>query len=418
MRGNKLFPRQPLPVHLAFAGLACLIVIARRPDAFSNPQFYAEDGAHWFSDAYNEGTPAILMSNNGYLQLLPRLVGFLSAPFGVVNTPVFFNVIGLAVQVAPALFFLTLRFQHLVPSRWARAALAGTYLLMPSSELNVTITNAQWHLVILAVLVVFAAPSPRWYWRVFDMLVVVLSALSGPFAFILLPLALLWLAVCRYRWTLALVALLAVALIAQLYSVTHSVRPSLALGASLHDLVLLVADRILLAGLFAEEGHTHLFLAGTTHGTIIAAALCAIGALIAGLAALRAPIELRFFGLAALAIVAAGLLSPLVSATGNQWKLMATSSAGERYFFMAQVAWVVTLVWVLSRARRRTLRVAALGTVGACFLAGVVTGWRYPRFADYHWQQVAQLITTSRSGTHVVAPIPPGPPWTVDVTVR
>jgi hypothetical protein len=299
-----------------------------------------------------------------------------------------------------------------------RAGLAAIYLLMPSSELNVTITNAQWHLVILAVLVVLAAPSPRGYWRVFDVLVVTLSALSGPFAFILLPLAVVWLIAARERWTLVLVAALGIALVVQLYSLTHSLRPALALGASLHDFILLISDRIILAGLFAEEGHAHVFVAGTTHGTIIAAAVCAVGALVVLVAALRAPMQLRLFGLAALAIAAAGLLSPLVSATGNQWQLMATSAAGERYFFMAQVAWVVTLVWVLTHVRRRTPRLAALGLVGACFLSGVVTGWPYPAFVDYHWQRVAQLITTSPRGTHVVAPVPPGPPWVVDVTVR
>ena len=61
---------------------------------------------------------------------------------------------------------------------------------MPSTELNVTITNAQFHLVILAVLIIVAPPaSSRWWWPA-EAAIVVLSTLSGPIRVsILLPVA-------------------------------------------------------------------------------------------------------------------------------------------------------------------------------------------------------------------------------------
>jgi len=57
---------------------------------------------------------------------------------------------GLLVQIAPVLFFVSGRFRPLVPSLWVRIALSAVYLLIPTTELNVTITNApstwlSWH---------------------------------------------------------------------------------------------------------------------------------------------------------------------------------------------------------------------------------------------------------------------------------
>src|SRR3954453_19860929 len=58
---------------LAFV-LVCLAVISRRPDAFLNPQFFAEDGNIWFADAYNIGwLRSLANTHTGYFQTLPRL---------------------------------------------------------------------------------------------------------------------------------------------------------------------------------------------------------------------------------------------------------------------------------------------------------------------------------------------------------
>jgi len=116
------------------AALSCAIVISRRPDAFTSPQFFAEDGARWFSDAYNLGPwHAIWLSWEGYFQLLSRLAALVEAPFGASNAPLVFNILGLLVQIGPVLYFISGRFQPVVPSVLCRAAISAVYLLMPST---------------------------------------------------------------------------------------------------------------------------------------------------------------------------------------------------------------------------------------------------------------------------------------------
>jgi hypothetical protein len=62
---------------------AIAVVIARRPDAVTNAQFWAEDGTIWFATAYDHGGFASLfVPYNGYLQTFSRLVAALSPPSG------------------------------------------------------------------------------------------------------------------------------------------------------------------------------------------------------------------------------------------------------------------------------------------------------------------------------------------------
>jgi hypothetical protein len=404
---------------LAVTVLACAIVISRRVDAFTNPQFFAEDGSKWFVDAYNHGPLGALdLSFMGYFQVVSRLAPVVAAPFGVANTPLVFNTFGLLIQVAPVALFLSSRFDPVVPSFPARVAVSAVYILMPSTELNVDVTTAQFHLFMLAFLVIVAESPKHWYSTAFDVSIVAVCGLSGPFAYILAPVAMLWFVIRRRRFTLVLCGVLAADIPIQLLAAFTSPRLHEALGASLHNLVLIVADRVVLAGMFAEEGGMHIVLAGTAHGTLLSGVLCLLAVPVVAFAAMRAPYQLRLFDLAAAAIVVSGMTSPLVSNTGNAWAIMSVTAAGERYFYFAQIAWVVTLLWAASRLPSALLRRPAWCLIAAAFASGLIMAWRYPPFTDFHWAQEARAITTGTPGTNVVLPIPPGDGWSVALTVK
>ena len=307
---------------LVYLGLAVVvasgIVFAHRVDAFHDPQFYAEDGARWFSDAYTVGAVRALgLSWAGYLQLVSRIGPLVATPFGIAGQPLVYNVCGLAVQIAPVIFFLSTRFDAVVPSFTARVALSAAYLLLPVEELNVNITGAPYHLIILATLVLVAADPRRWYWKAFDLGAVLLCGLSGPFVYLLLPVALLWYVVRRRRFTLMISAVLAVTLLAQLSARQFSPRLAVELGANVKDFVLIVCDRIVLAGLFAEPAQRHLYVAGHPWGPLVAGIVCVIAILFVAYAAWKAPWELRVFALVAFGIVSGAGVATRI-ATGDR----------------------------------------------------------------------------------------------------
>jgi hypothetical protein len=62
-------------LHVAVFLTCFLILYSRRPDAIVNAQFYAEDGARWYSDAYQLSWRCLLIPETGYLQTVSRLIG-------------------------------------------------------------------------------------------------------------------------------------------------------------------------------------------------------------------------------------------------------------------------------------------------------------------------------------------------------
>ena len=89
-------------------------------------------------------------------------------------------------------------------------------------------------------------------------------------------------------------------------------------------------------------------------------------------AAIRAPYELRLFGLLAIGVMISGLAAPLISNTGNAWGIMAVTSAGERYFLLAQIAIVVTFLWAASRLSRQWMKASAWALAGVAFAFGLI----------------------------------------------
>ncbi|PYU92765.1 MAG: hypothetical protein DMG25_11250 [Acidobacteria bacterium] len=181
-------------VQLAVFGLALAIVVSRRPDAVSNPQFWAEDGKFWYADAYNTGgIRPFLWPYFGYLHFVPRLTALVAQALPLRRGPLLFNLVAIVIEILPVQLLVSSRLSGLGGVS-TRMLLAFLCLSLPhTSETHSNITNAQWYLALLAFLVLVSAPARTWGWRSFDILAVVSSSLSGPFAFMLAPVAaLVW----------------------------------------------------------------------------------------------------------------------------------------------------------------------------------------------------------------------------------
>lgn len=406
----------------AMFALGVGVIILRRPDAVTYSQFWAEDGSNWFADAYNMGAASLFHSYQGYLVTLPRLVAIPAVHLSLQQAALLFNLIGISVQVAPAAFFMSRRFEHVAPRLWVRALVGIAYLLLPSLELNAAITNSLWHLAILAVMVLVARPTGGVVSHVFDACVILLSGLTGPFAALLLPASVARALITRSerRWYLVISGMLSATLALQGWVVVHSHRAEAAsLGAGLKNLVFLISDRIVLPGSFAEEAHTHVYTEGQAHGTILAALITVLAAAIIGFVLLRSGWPIRIFVLFCLAVTATSLLFPLASGgSTNPWTVMASTGVGDRYFFSAEVAWVVCVICVLSRLRAPGLRWGAALAITAIFASGLADYPQYPLYADFHPAAYDSQLRAAAPGTVVVVPINPGGSWAMELRGR
>jgi hypothetical protein len=117
-----------------------LVLFSHRPDVILNAQFYAEDGARWYADAYQFGWRCLLMPCAGYLSTLPRLIGLLAqlVPFGLV--PLVMNLCAIAIQILPVNLFLSARFGA-IPYK-VRVFGSLLYLALPNAfEIHANTTN-------------------------------------------------------------------------------------------------------------------------------------------------------------------------------------------------------------------------------------------------------------------------------------
>lgn len=167
---------------ISFA-LASLLIISRCPSLFTHPQFYAEDGQDWFAQAYNLGwLHSLTLPYMGYLVTTQRLAGGVAmlVPFEV--APLMMALVGLFLQAGPVPLLLSSRFRQWAPLP-TRLAFAAAYVAIPNArEIHVVCTNSQWHLALIMVLLALAEIPRSLTAKIFDLALIFLGALSGPFA--------------------------------------------------------------------------------------------------------------------------------------------------------------------------------------------------------------------------------------------
>ncbi len=218
--------------------------------------------------------------------------------FPLLWAPLISNVIALSVQILPVILIVSSRFAHLIPSLAIRVLLAFLYLAVPNAtEIHGSMANSQWYLALLACMVLVAKPSKELAWRAFDIGIILLSALSGPFSILLLPIALIYWRIRRDRWLIVLISGLAVGALAQGITIllnASTARHVASSGATPGLFAKILAGQVFLGALIGEKGYGKLgaLIVGPN---ILAILVAAIGLLILLYALLRGPLELGAF---------------------------------------------------------------------------------------------------------------------------
>lgn len=166
--------------------IACGIMFARKPDAWLNPQLWAEDGVIFVRAAWLQGPGAILEPYAGYLHLLPRVVAAIAHEMPVAFVPHTFLGGSLLPLAAVAGFLSSAR---LPLAGHERVALAALVALPPMpGEVLLNLTNAQWILGFVFVLLLLVEDrdgySPLWV----DVTWLAVAGLTGPFSLVFAPL--------------------------------------------------------------------------------------------------------------------------------------------------------------------------------------------------------------------------------------
>ncbi len=390
-----------------------ILVISRRPDAILTPQFFGEDGSIWFPDAYMSGwLTSLTHSQNGYFQTLPRLVSALALLVPFRFAPLLMNVIGIALQVLPVNILLSARCRSWAPIS-VRALMGIAYIALPNTrELDAAIEEGQWHLALVACILVLAAVPSSKAWRIFDLSVIVLSGLSGPFSVLLLPVAVAFWWFRRDRWRIVVICAIAATAAIQLSAIFQNAaatRPQIGLGATPALFIKLLAGQVYLGALLGQTSAPTLF----SGRVLLIAAL--LGTAIVVYSLLEARLEFKLFVTFAFLVFAASLRNPMVSSTVPQWQVL-RDSPGIRYWFFPMLGFTWALIWCLTSSRSWGMRFLALAGSFA-LIVGIIRDWQYPPYTDFHFEQHAKEFEAAAPGTLAIIPIVPDG-WSMRLTKK
>jgi len=399
---------QPVAVHVAIFLAALLLLFLRRPDALLNAQFYAEDGARWFADAYHIGWRCLLLPESGYLQTVSRLIGLFCQLLPFVAAPLAMNLFALFFQILPANLFLSSRFAE-IPLK-TRVACSLLYFCLPNSfETHANTTNIQWHLALACCLLLLSRVPPLGLFRFCEWLLLALSVLDGPAGLLLTPVALIVWWIRRDRHSLSSVlVLIPGALLQTLVLLLSGTRRPAPNGATLARFIEILGGQVFLSSILGLRTSIQWYFSHAPWLLLAQGLALAIGLAVVAYAFFRAPFEIRLFIFYAFLSLSLALIHPVASfgADYPQWQLMETPGVANRYYFFPMLAFLASLVWIVSNSTAKFMRLTSIAVL-ALLPIGIVRDWRYKPFVDYSFKSFAMDFERVAPGTRVSIPINP-----------
>jgi hypothetical protein len=395
--------------HILLFSIAVVIVVFRRPDDILHAQFFAEDGPVWYGNAYSDGwLRALFFPYAGYIEILPRLAASIALLVPLYSAPLVMNCVGIFFQVLPINVLISPRSARLGSFAF-RASLAASYLLLPNRRaVHVTVTNAQWHLALLACLLVVAIPPKTGFGKIFDASILVLCGLTGPFCFMLLPIALFVASNRGGKWQKMAAALMVITSGLQAVTLLLAGRPRVPLGASIELLTTIVAGHIYSGALL---GSNRLALIGPGSLLITVAVL---GTAVVLYCLAHSESEFRMVILFCVLVFAASLGSPMGTAL-PAWPALKDSSV-MRYWVLPTIAFAWCLQWCVKFARSQVIALlSGAALVVMCF--GVILRYSFPALNDLNFRQHAAAFESAPPGAVLVFPVNPAG-WTVTLKKR
>ena len=419
---------------LAAVALLFLLLSLRRPDALLNAQFWAEDGAVFFTSQISYGfwTSAVT-PYAGYFHLAPRLIVALASSLPAVWAPLVCNIFALLLAAICCTLFALAEYRYVLESdlqRFLVCVLLGSVSFC--DELSGNITNLQWYLALAAVLIVFRKHNPTAPPGISSAILIGVAgaviACTSPLPLVLLPFLVwkllhyrsterIWLALMTVGVAFQSVAILAYHTTAETGVNLNQIIVSIIVALVYHTLLCSIAGRGgaiwvsqhgLLGVVFVTLVFATLWLAwlyrgsdARTRRTVLAGLYLVFSSM--GMAMLGRPATARAY-------------ASLVGMAG--WR-------DERYSFLSTC--IVILLVVLTIKTLWPSAHAAVGGVLVCavFSGGLLGNFRIPAFADFNWSAQAVRIDLWRSawtagkavqGTAIG--IMPGGPWAVVLPSR
>lgn len=379
------------PPKAAVIALCAAVLGLRRAEAWSNPQFWAEDGV-FYARARIAGSHAFLETMGGYLHTVLRAVAAVAARADPAWAPAIF----VAAATAATLYVagLAISGRSNLP-RFAGFSALAVVLVPETHEVLLNLVNLQWVLGAGLILVLLSSEPLRPGQRAHDFVAAAAMGMTGPFCIILLPLFLLRAARRRTKASFLLCAIVGACAVVQALMLRSEPASPLygAQGSIPYRFILPIIGRriggsILMGSLLGPDTDQ---VIGSLVGLMTLAGVAFL-AFRPGLhRTVRTGLGLAFF------LMLAGTLYR----ASNGFFLFFTPETRARYVYIPQLL----AIWLLITAAAQPGRAGRICAF-LCAWALLVNLPRLhePAYRDLHWRDYAARI---RAGEAVSIPINP-----------
>ena len=135
--------------------IVALVLACRQPYALTRPTFYAEDGAVFFKQQYEQGFgPALVTRYAGYPHLAPRILAGLCSWLPIEYIPLAYTIVCLLLAAGTLTFFFAPGFRPIVNSDSLRACLVVIFALMPNADPLMKLADVNWYMVMFTALLI------------------------------------------------------------------------------------------------------------------------------------------------------------------------------------------------------------------------------------------------------------------------
>lgn len=384
-----------------------VLIVSRRSQAIFHPQFWAEDGKIWYAQAYNQGPFSTLFHTYAStFSVGTRLAGSVALLLPLRYAPLLFNLISLGCQLLTVVLLLSKRFKRIIPYKSLAIIISLIFVAIPNaSEVFLNLANIQWHLGIAAFLVLIAERPKTKVWVAFDVVVLLLTGLTGPLGLVLLPIALIIWYKTKNNTTRRNALLIVTTSILQIISLgilNNANRINGQPNANWLKLTKMLVGQVFTGGLLGEHYVNYFY-----NNTLALVIILIVALLIIVYAVIRGPLWLKLANLFSVLVITLTLISITPLPNFDVWEGLTNPGGGQRYWYIPIFVWLMTLFWLLVRGKSKILKTVA----GICFILfvwfGVGQGWKLPIYINYHFSSYVKQFNAAPKGQTVTIPTNP-----------
>lgn len=387
---------------------AAIIMLCRRPDILFNAQFWAEDGAVWYTDAYHNNLLSVIFRPYpDYLAVVQRVFASIAALLPMERAPLFLNLTAMGAQLLPIVLLMSGRLKRIIPSELLATGVCLLYVnVQNADEVFSSFTSMQWLLGVSAFLVLVAAPSKKLLWRIFDITVLIALGLSGPPIFMLLPVAFFVWRATKDKQQLRNLVLVGALVAVQLFTLLFVSSYERVGGHPAMDFltfVQMIVGQIFTAGILGGKEMAFLFEhPWQLYGTFYA------GLVLVGYIFIKGPLWLKLLNAFAILTIASMLLTLKPVEGFDAWKGLTNPTAGQRYWYFAIIAMLANLLWLAFAARNKLAKGVSIALLVVLLGSGISAGWKIRELTNFHYRTYTAQFKAVPRGDPFTFPINPG----------